>query len=401
MTDLNQIYLARQPIFNKNMGVYAYEILFRSAENSDHADITDGTQATAQVMSNLLNDFGIESIVGEKKAFINFNEELLLQDIQSFLPKKQVVLEILKCVNPTDEIKEKFTKLTKKGYRLALDDYDFNDRLSPFEEHCDIIKVDILAAGPRKIIENMQRLKNKDKRLIAVKIESIEQFNFCKEVGFDLFQGYFFTKPTLIKGKAPSSNQASLLQFLSSVFNPDIKMQKLSEIISNDVTMSQKLLKMVSLTEASHNISSIHDVVLRLGINKLQSWASVIALTNTSDKPSELLTTSLIRAKFCESIGSIEKDLSKDSYFMVGLFSTLDTIMDQPLDEILSGLSFKEEIKSALLNKTGNLGKALATVKNIESGKNDFIPPAGLTPSEVTKIYLEAMEFTNKLNIKP
>jgi len=158
---------------------------------------------------------------------------------------------------------------------------------------------------------------------------------------------------------------------------------------------------MVSLTEPNHNISSIHDVVLRLGINKLQSWASVIALTNASDKPSELLTTSLIRAKFCESIGSIEKDLSKDSYFMVGLFSTLDTIMDQPLDEILSGLSFKEEIKSALLNKTGNLGKALATVKNIESRKNDFIPPAGLTPSEVTKIYLEAMEFTNKLNIKP
>lgn len=400
MAELNDIFIGRQPIFDNKMRVYAYEILFRTAENASVANVIDDSVATAQVMTNLFSTFGLDDIVGEKIAFINFNEDFLLKDTQSFLPKRKVVIEVLETVHPTPEIKKQLKELSKKGYRIALDDYDFDDELSPFEELSDIIKVDIMAAGPKKMIANIPRLKQTKKRLLAEKVETKQQFEFCKQLGFDFFQGYFFAKPTVIKGKSLENNQANILRFLSSVFDPNIDMHKLSSMISQDVSMSQKLLKMASLTEDSDAIKSIHDVVLRLGLNRLQSWASVISLASASDKPSELLTTSLIRAKFCELVGEKVKDFSKDSYFVVGLFSTLDAVLDQPLEEILADLAFDEKIKQALLEEEKNgLAKTLNTVKQIEAGYIPITTHSGLSATEISAIYLQAMEFANKVDL--
>jgi EAL and modified HD-GYP domain-containing signal transduction protein len=400
MAELNDIFIGRQPIFDNKMRVYAYEILFRTAENASVANVIDDSVATAQVMTNLFSTFGLDDIVGEKVAFINFNEDFLLKDTQSFLPKRKVVIEVLETVHPTPEIKKQLKELSKKGYRIALDDYDFDDELSPFEELSDIIKVDIMAAGPKKMIANIPRLKQTKKRLLAEKVETKQQFEFCKQLGFDFFQGYFFAKPTVIKGKSLENNQANILRFLSSVFDPNIDMHKLSSMISQDVSMSQKLLKMASLTEDSDAIKSIHDVVLRLGLNRLQSWASVISLASASDKPSELLTTSLIRGKFCELVGEKVKDFSKDSYFVVGLFSTLDAVMDQPLEEILADLAFDEKIKQALLEEEKNgLAKTLNTVKQIEAGYIPITTHSGLSATEISAIYLQAMEFANKVDL--
>jgi len=399
MDQLNQIYIGRQPIFNKNMRTYAYEILFRTSTTSNYANVVDDNQATAQVMINLFSEFGLDNIVGNKKAFINFSEELLLKDIQSFLPKRKVVLEVLETAKPSSELISQLKELSKKGYSIALDDYDFSDELSPFEDLVDIIKIDILAAGSKKLIANMPRLKAKDKRLLAEKIETKQQYEFCKQLGFDFFQGYFFSKPKIIEGKALGANQATTLQFLSSVFDPDVEMAHLSKLVSQDVAMSQKLLKMANQLDGIYPVKSILDVVNKLGLNRLQSWASVVALSNVSDKPSELLTTSLVRARFCELIGEKQRDIPKDTYFMVGLFSTLDAVMDQSMKELLKDLSFDTIVEDALVSSAGNLGKALIAVREIENRSTSFEPPANLTPTEVSKIYLQAIEFTNNLNL--
>lgn len=399
MDQLNQIYIGRQPIFNKNMRTYAYEILFRTSTTSNYANVVDDNQATAQVMINLFSEFGLDNIVGNKKAFINFSEELLLKDIQSFLPKRKVVLEVLETAKPSSELISQLKELSKKGYSIALDDYDFSDELSPFEDLVDIIKIDILAAGSKKLIANMPRLKAKDKRLLAEKIETKQQYEFCKQLGFDFFQGYFFSKPKIIEGKALGANQATTLQFLSSVFDPDVEMAHLSKLVSQDVAMSQKLLKMANQLDGVYPVKSILDVVNKLGLNRLQSWASVVALSNVSDKPSELLTTSLVRARFCELIGEKQRDIPKDTYFMVGLFSTLDAVMDQSMKELLKDLSFDKIVEDALVSSAGNLGKALIAVREIENRSTSFEPPANLTPTEVSKIYLQAIEFTNNLNL--
>lgn len=399
MSLINNICIGRQPIFNKNMRVYGYELLFRSAATDTTANIVDDSKATAQVVANLLSDFGLNKIVGDKKAFINFNAELLSKNTQVLLPKRQVVIEVLETVEPTLEVLAQLKDLSKKGYRIALDDYDFSDKLRPFEDFTDIIKIDILAAGPQHIIKNLPRLKLKNKRLLAEKIETKAQFEFCQKMGFDFFQGYFFAKPTVIEGKALDNNQASILRFLSMVFDPMIDMRKISSVISNDISMSQKLVKIASSSADGDNIKSIHDVVLRFGLNRLQSWAGILALNNASDKPSELLTTSLIRAKFCELVGEKDKDFSKDSYFIVGLFSSLDAVMDQTLESVLADLSFNVDIKKALLEQTGSLGKTLKLVKEIEAGSTNFKSSAGLNPTELSKMYMQAMEFANGLDI--
>ncbi len=397
MAKLHKIYLGRQPIFDNSLKVFAYELLFRTGAEGA-ANVTDDCQATAQVMMNLFGEFGLSNVVGEKKAFINFSEDLLLKDTRSFFPKRQVVIEVLETVRPTSSIKFVLKKISEEGYQLALDDYIFSPEFAPLEDYVDIIKVDILDAGPQKMIENIPKLKAKGKRLLAEKVETKEQFAFCQKLGFDYYQGYFFAKPKIIVGEALGTNKAAILQLLSSVYDESIDLHKLSAIISRDVTMSQKLLKMAALEDSQAEIKSIHDVVIRYGLTRLQSWTSVLALSSDSDKPTELLVTSLVRAKFCELVGSAVKDLPKDSYFVVGLFSTLDAVMDKPLVELIDGLGLSNAIKDALLTEKGSLGCALHAVKEIEQGGMDYATPKGLDVSDLSKMYLEAMSFANSLD---
>lgn len=289
--------------------------------------------------------------------------------------------------------------LREDGYSIALDDYLFNPELGALEEFADIIKVDILEVGPKKLLEHVGRLKQKGIRLLAEKVETREQYEFCRKIGFDYFQGYFFSKPKIIKGRSLPSNKLTTLELLSSVYDPDVDMHILSNIISKDVSLSQKLLKFASTVSGTHQVTSIHDAVLRFGLDRLQSWASMLVLSGVDDKPIELFNTSLIRAKFCELVGTQVGDLSRESYFTVGLFSTLDAVMDASLEDLLSQLNFDPKIKEALVCAHGSLGVALNAAKAIEQGEIDFELPNNLTPAELSKLYLEAMEFANTVDL--
>lgn len=399
MSSLVDIYIGRQPIFDCSSNVRAYELLFRSGDGQNRAQMLEGDHATAQVMLNLFGDMGLKNVVGDHKAFINFTEGLLVNENQPFFPHNQVVIEVLEDVKVSPEMVESLKKLRKSGYKIALDDYIFNPELAEFETCADFIKVDILAVGPKKLQEHIGRLKDQGLKLLAEKVETREQFEFCKKIGFDLFQGYFFAKPQILKGRSLASNKLAILQLLSHVYDPDIDMSILSTTISQDVALSQKLLKFVSAVDSRSQLSSIHDAVLRFGLKRLQSWASMLVLSKADDKPIELFNTSLIRARFCELVGTRVGDYSKDSYFTVGLFSTLDALMDTPLDTLLAELNFDEAIKQALLNHSGSLGTTLVAVKGIEQGRTDFELPKNVTALELSKLYLEAMEFANKVDL--
>lgn len=399
MSSLVDIYIGRQPIFDHSADVWAYELLFRSGDGQNSAQISGGDHATAQVMLNLFGDMGLKNVVGDHKAFINFTEGLLLNENQPFFPHNQVVIEVLEDVKASSEMIESLKKLRKLGYKIALDDYIFNPELAEFETCADFIKVDILEVGPKQLKEHIGRLKEQGIKLLAEKVETREQFEFCKKIGFDLFQGYFFAKPQILKGQSLPSNKLAIIQLLSHVYDPDIDMSVLSATIGQDIALCQKLLKFVSAVDSRTQLSSIHDAVLRFGLKRLQSWASMLVLSKADDKPMELLKTSLIRAKFCELVGIAVGDHSKDSYFTVGLFSTLDALMDTPLQELLVELNFDDTIKRALLEQSGSLGVTLLAAKGIERGRTDFALPQGISASELSKFYLEAMEFANKLDL--
>lgn len=399
MSDTVDIFLGRQPIFDASMKVFAYELLFRANTTENHATILGEDHATAQVMMNLFGDMGFANVVGDHRAFINFTEGMLLRENKPFFPKRHVVIEVLENIKPTPQLIEALTGLHREGFMIALDDYAFEEENQTLEDCADIIKVDILEAGPKKLAEEVPRLKEKHLLVLAEKVETREQFEFCKKIGCDFFQGYFFSRPKIIQGRSLPSNKLAVLRLLSNVYDPDIDMHKLSDLISHDVTMSQKLLKMASLSSGQHMITSIHDAVLRFGLKRLQSWTSVLVLSSVDDKPVELIVTSLIRAKFCELVGDKVKDFSKDSYFTVGLFSTLDAVMDAPLSELLNELHFDPKIKQALTEEHGALGLALKAVKAMEQGQTDFELPEGLSGSELSRMYLEAMDFTQQLNL--
>lgn len=399
MAELVDIFIGRQPIFDRKKRVYAYELLFRANTDHNQAVILEPDAATAQVMMNLFGDLGLQNVVGDHKAFINFTEAMLLSENKPFFPRNQVVIEVLEDIKVSPKLIESLKALRKQGYRIALDDYIFNPDLAVLEQYADLIKVEILDVPPSQLAQHVPRLKSQGIRLLAEKVETQQQFDFCHQLGFDFFQGYFFAKPVIIKGHSLPPSKMAMIQLMAQVYDPNIDMKSLAETISRDVSLSQKLLKFASAQAGSHQVTSIHDAVLRFGLNRLQSWTSLLVLSGAKDKPSELFRTALVRAKFCELVGGQVRDFSKDSYFTVGLFSCLDAVMDSTLDALLKELNFEESIKQALLVEHGSLGVALSAVKAIEQGKTDFELPKNLTPSELSMLYLNAMEFSHTIEL--
>lgn len=400
MSQLIDVFIGRQPVFNSNLHLFAYELLFRTNREDNHAVIVGGDSASAQVMLHAFGDIGIKDVAGDKKVFINFTEGLLLREYQPFFPKNQVIIEILENVKVTPSLLSAIKKLRDKGYSIALDDYVFNPNLEPLEELADIIKVDILQVGPKQLMNHVQRLKDKGVKLLAEKVETREQFEFCKKIGFDYFQGYFFAKPVIIKGKRLPTNKASVLALLAKVYDPNVDMQVLSNIISRDISLSQKLLRFLSENVSSkYKITSVHDAVVRFGLERLKSWASMLVLSGLDDKPDELFHTSLTRAKFCELVGLKQSDAPKEMYFTVGLFSTLDAVMDSDLNTLLQSLSFDEQILQALLQGDNHLGTVLKAVISMEQGGTDFTLPNNTSPTELSNYYLQAMQFSQTLNL--
>ena len=400
MSQLIDIYVGRQPIFNRNLEVIAYELLFRSGSQNNHAMILGGDTASAQVMMNVFGEMGLEEVLGQHKGFINFTEGLLLREYQPFFPKKKVVIEVLEDISVSPQLISSLTKLKELGFKIALDDYIFNPELQPLERFADIIKVEITQVGPKKLVEHAARLKAQGIQLLAEKVETREQYEFCLKLGFDYFQGYFFAKPKIIEGKRLPNNKLTILELLSKVYDPDVDMHSLSDIISKDVSLSQKLLKFVA--ETNHTgiqISSIHDAVLRFGLNRLKSWASMLVLSGVDDKPVELFTTALTRAKFCELVGGKIGKASIDSYFTVGLFSCLDAVMDAELSSLIKKLGLEPTVEAALLEEQGDLGQVLTMVKGLEQGKTDFIVPDSITATEASSLYLKAMQFAENVDL--
>ncbi|WP_040727484.1 EAL and HDOD domain-containing protein [Thiomicrorhabdus sp. Kp2] len=400
MSQLIDIYVGRQPIFNRNLEVIAYELLFRSGSQNNHAMILGGDTASAQVMMNVFGEMGLEEVLGQHKGFINFTEGLLLREYQPFFPKKKVVIEVLEDISVSPQLISSLTKLKELGFKIALDDYIFNPELQPLERFADIIKVEITQVGPKKLAEHTARLKAQGILLLAEKVETREQYEFCVKLGFDYFQGYFFAKPKIIQGKRLPNNKLTILELLSKVYDPDVDMHCLSDIISKDVSLSQKLLKFVA--ETNHTgiqIASIHDAVLRFGLNRLKSWASMLVLSGVDDKPVELFTTALTRAKFCELVGGKIGKASIDSYFTVGLFSCLDAVMDAELSSLIKKLGLEPMVEAALLEEQGDLGHVLTMVKGLEQGKTDFIVPDSITATEASNLYLKAMQFAENVDL--
>jgi EAL and modified HD-GYP domain-containing signal transduction protein len=386
------IFIGRQPIFDHNLNVYAYELLFRSHGNEDTADVTDGDRATSQVMLNTFADIGLDKLVGKHRAFINLTQFFLENPERVVIPPGQVVLEVLEDVKPDKQVIKTLTTLKAQGHTIALDDFIYSENLQPLVSLADIIKIDILALSRSEIRDHVAQFREKNIKLLAEKVETYDEFEFLKTLEFDYYQGYFFAKPTVIKGKGLESNQVSALRLVNKLSDPDLDVAELSAIIRTDVALSHKILKFINSPASGlrTKIDSIQRAVVFLGLSTIKNLASLIALTSSSRKPNELIKLALVRARTCEQLARKSGRPKPESYFTIGLFSTLDAMLDLPFEKILKELPLSEELKLALLERQGHLGSALNCVHAMEGNDFSRITFVGLTLPEISELYLDS-----------
>jgi len=392
-----QIFIGRQPIFDAKLKVVGYELLFRSG-NVGAYDGSDGDKATSQVINNALMEIGLDDVIGSNPAYINFTKDLLINGIAELLPADRVVIEILETVEVDDELIAGVKKLVDVGYVIALDDFTFSDEWMPLIELAQIIKFDVMQHNVEAIRNQIKKFKGKNLKLLAEKVETQEEYNQLKEEGFDLFQGYFFSKPDVISHQGFSSDSISLIQLLSQIQKPDIEVSELEKLISQDVSLSYKLFRCVNSAAfgLKNEMNSIKQAVVYLGIQRLKNWVCLLAMTGNPNKSSELVQVGLVRAKMCELIAEENKLSEKESFFVVGLFSILDAILDQPLDEILKKMPLANTIVTALLEKEGDMGKALHCSISFEQCSWDDIEFPDISKERLNEIYRNAMILTRQ-----
>ncbi len=387
------IIIGRQQIFDRKLNIYAYELLFRGTD-FDLAFKEAATQATNQVITDTILEIGLNTIVGPHKAFINFTTQNILDKTPLHLPKDRIVIEVLENVEIDSRIVGNLKELSKLGYIIALDDFVFSDEWMPLVEFADIIKLDILEMGESKTRELIKRLKPYNVQLLAEKVENYAEYQYLVELGCDYFQGFFFNKPNIVSGKRLSVNQSAAIQLLNTVNNPDVEFEDLTKIISLDVGLSYKLLHYINSAFFSlpNKISSISHAISYLGLKEIKRWINILTLASLSNKPEAVMQNALIRGKMCEELANLSGDKS-DNFFLIGILSNLDTLLDIPLEEALSHLPLADDIVSAILHQQGLGGEALKCVMSYEHWDISSISFKNIDQSIIGDTYIKSISW--------
>jgi EAL and modified HD-GYP domain-containing signal transduction protein len=371
MSDNGHALLARQPIYNSSLEIAAYELLFRADNESEGASFSCGDKATSQVLLNAFGEAGVESICGDHPAFINFTKNLIL-DLPPFDPN-QYVIEILEDIEIDEPLIKAIQHAKKQGAKLALDDFILDHNSAPLLHFVDIVKVDVLQLTKAQIERFAKVFISRNLTLLAEKVETHEMFQFCKDLGYELFQGYFLSRPQIIEGRAVSDNKMVVMKLLSDLQNPEVSVKSMTQTLSSDPQISYKLLRLVNSAAFARvdKCTSLQQAISMLGLNHIRSWASLLALGNLDEKPLALRQTSLERAIICQKLGMKLGQFPEHEYYTVGLFSLLDAFMDRPILEIVERLHLPETMVHAILNEDGMLGLALHTAKRFQEGRLD------------------------------
>ena len=396
---MQDIYIGRQPIFNRKLDLVAYELLYRANDVQNAAGFVDHDHATTQVVINTFLEFGLEELVGKKLAFINLPRSFIVRDKPLPFAKEQVVLEILEDIEVNEELLNAVRKLRTEGYTIALDDFIYHPDLQPLVKLSKIVKIDFTALSRERIQEHVAALQEYKVELLAEKIETHEDFEFAKELGFHYFQGYFLCRPHIVSGRSLPSNRSAILRLLCELSDPNKQIAELADLVSQDVALSFKLLRSLnsSFYALPKRIDSIQHAIVYLGTQQIKRWVSLIVLANIDDKPSQLMVLALTRGKMCELIGEAAGVNHKEGLFTVGLFSLLEALLDINLENILVELPLSPDVKAAILNYAGTMGHILQAVLAYERGHWSEIDFPSLEPAQFTEAYLQAVAWTDQV----
>lgn len=371
------LFMARQPILDTELKTWGYELLFRSGvENafmSVENGLPDGDQATMAVLDSAFFS-GLSQIAAGSKVLVNFTRHLLLNGYADILPKENVIIEILEDIIPDDPVLEACYRLKNAGYTLALDDFQYSTRIEPLLSIVDIIKVDFIQSGIAERMELAHALLPLNIRLLAEKVETREEFEQARDLGYTLFQGYFFSKPQVVQGARMPESKMAKMRLLREVNRPEISVDAVTAVIKSDPGMTMRLLRYLNSAffGVRNKITSIRQAVVMMGRSNLRKWATVLAIAEVSGgKPPELLKQAVFRARFCELLGEMGRSTNNsDDFFIVGMLSLVEALVDQPRDMIIAEMSLNDETKGVLMNtSTGTLlCDSLHIAEGVEGG---------------------------------
>lgn len=394
------IYVGRQPIYNRQLELIAYELLFRAADHHETAVFSDHEVATSEVLANAFLEIGLQRIVGSAQVFFNVTREFLLGDYPLPPTEGRIALEILEDQVVDDLLLEAVRDLARRNYTIVLDDFVYHESLRPLVEIADIVKIDILALGLDAVREHVDILRRYNVKLLAEKVETTEEFKFCEDLGFDYYQGFFFCKPNVVRGKRTPVSQLAITQLLAKLQNPAVEFEELEEIISRDASLSYKVLRLINSAyyNLPRKVETIHQALVMLGLRTIRNWVSVIIMSRVENKPRELLVTALVRARMCELMAEALRRTDAETFFMVGLFSILDALLDQPMEAVIKMLPLADDVNLALLRHEGDSGRMLACVLAYERGDWEGASCPGLAHRTVMDAYLDAVEWSNEVS---
>ncbi|MGA1847659.1 EAL and HDOD domain-containing protein [Deferribacter abyssi] len=401
--NLNKTFIGRQPILDENSRLVGYELLFRKSGDATRAEINDPFIAIVETLVNALDHFGVDVLIGNGYGFINVNKKVLMSPIIELLPPKRFIFEILEDVVVDKELLERLEDLRLNGYLFALDDFTFEqfniNVLKDVEPFIDIIKVDLLNIGEEEIIRNTRYLKKTNCFLLAEKVENKEQYELCKFLDYDYFQGFYFEKPETLEAKKIDPQKMGILRLINLI-NKDSSIKKIVETFNLYPDLSFSLLKFINSAAfyLRNQVRSIQHAISLIGMKKLLNWLIMLSYVSKNDVglDSPLFQMVAVKAKTMEILCSdYLKRSDCDSAFLVGLLSNIDVLFSMPKEELLNNISVSDEIKLSVLNYEGFLGELLRIVE--QSDKEEDITEIenslGLTLDHITDAKLKSYKW--------
>jgi EAL and modified HD-GYP domain-containing signal transduction protein len=373
------LYLARQPIFDADLTVRGYELLYRNAPGQERPD---ADQMTSTVLVNALLEIGLDNVVGERTAFINVTRNFLVNDSEH--------------VAPDDDVIAGCQRLRDEGFRIALDDFVYTEQSARLLPIADIVKIDLLAMGEDEVATLVARCREWPVQLVAEKVETLSQLKLCRELGFDLFQGYLLSRPLTLQQRSVDPARLSILKLLGLLIDPDVDLQAIERIVRMDVGLSYRVLR-VAGNGAAHGmfrqVRTVREAVVMLGQRQLRRWVMLMLVADADDTPAEQLALAMARARMGELIAGMVPGLGPDVGFTVGLLSALDLLLDAPMADAIASLPLDDETREGLVHGTGRLGEVIACIIGFETGT----PPEsllGIPHDRLVKAYVDAVSWS-------
>lgn len=396
---MHQTYVGSQPIYNKELEIHAYQLLFRNS-NVNHAMFRDPDQATSELILHSLTDIGLDKLVGKHKASIKFTRNFLVGEYPIPRLKHRIIIELQDNIEVDEDILRAMDEMAEQGYTLSMTEELYLKYFANKPDYKCIVKFDIKKRNLQDIEKILNSFENENIRTLAEKVETQEDFLACNQIGFDYFGGFFLCEPQIVKGQGIPANKIQLIRLIHKLQDEDTSAKELEELITSDVPLSLRLLRYANSSHMGINtrVESIQHAASLLGQDTVRMIATLISLSNISDKPRELFMFGLIRAKMCEQLASAMGNINQNMAFTAGLLSIIDALLDTPIEEVLAKLPLNETLTMALLSNDGELGHLLHDAIVYINNKVDEKNFTNLTDNQFTFAYVQTLMWVNTVS---